>query len=530
MSPTTLEHAFSKDSTSTAVIVPGSPALTVTYKKLATDVKAFQQQLAKVGVSAEAAVSIALPNTYEFIVSFIAASWQRAIAAPLNPAYKQSEFEFYIDDLSSAIALVPKGAFAQDAAAVRAARKYNAAIAECYYNGKEVVLDVKEAGKLAGKSSPLLSAEPDDVALVLHTSGTTGRPKAVPLTHRNLLRTMHNIQGTYDLTHEDRTMLVMPLFHVHGLLAGFLAPLASGGSVVVPPKFSASDFWRDFATHKANWYTAVPTIHQILLKSPIPSPVPAIRFIRSCSSPLSPKTFHEIEKAFKAPVLEAYAMTEAAHQMTSNPLPPAQRKPGSVGLGQGVEVKILDDAGDEVPQGKEAEICIRGENVTKGYLNNPTANATSFTKGGFFRTGDQGKQDEDGYVIITGRIKELINKGGEKISPIELDNVIAQHPAVSEAVSFALEDEMYGQDVGLSVVVKEGQKLSAGELKTWMADRVAKFKLPKQVRPSRCLERCVTHPNYQQVFFTDIMPKTATGKIQRRLVAEAMLKQPKAKI
>ena len=223
-------------------------------------------------------------------------------------------------------------------------------------------------------------------------------------------------------------------------------------------------------------------------------------------------------------------MTEAAHQMTSNPLPPAQRKPGSVGLGQGVEVKILDDAGDEVPQGKEAEICIRGENVTKGYLNNPTANATSFTKGGFFRTGDQGKQDEDGYVIITGRIKELINKGGEKISPIELDNVIAQHPAVSEAVSFALEDEMYGQDVGLSVVVKEGQKLSAGELKTWMADRVAKFKLPKQVRPPQCLERCVTHPNYQQVFFTDIMPKTATGKIQRRLVAEAMLKQPKAKI
>ncbi|KAJ4317569.1 hypothetical protein N0V94_004862 [Neodidymelliopsis sp. IMI 364377] len=512
MTPTTLANAFSATSSSTAVIVPGSPALRVSYEKLTADVTAFQQQLAKVGVSAQAAVSIALPNTYEFIVSFIAASWQRAIAAPLNPAYKQSEFEFYIDDLSSAIALVPKGAFAQDAAAVRAARKYQAAIAECYYNGKEVVLDVKETGKLAGKSSPVLSAQPDDVALVLHTSGTTGRPKAVPLTHRNLLRTMKNIQGTYELTHEDRTMLVMPLFHVHGLLAGFLAPLASGGSVVVPPKFSASEFWKDFKEHEANWYTAVPTIHQILLKSPIPSPVPSIRFIRSCSSPLSPKTFHEIEKAFKAPVLEAYAMTEAAHQMTSNPLPPGQRKPGSVGLGQGVEIKILDDAGDEVPQGKEAEICIRGENVTKGYLNNPTANASSFTKGGFFRTGDQGKQDEDGYVIITGRIKELINKGGEKISPIELDNVIAQHPAVSEAVSFALEDEMYGQDVGLAIVVKEGQKLSAGDLKIWLTDRVAKFKLPKQV------------------FFTDIMPKTATGKIQRRLVAEAMLKQPKAKI
>jgi acyl-CoA synthetase (AMP-forming)/AMP-acid ligase II len=482
MAPTTLANAFSSDSPSPAVIVPGAPALTVSYQKLSADVKAFQQQLAKAGVSAQAAVSIALPNTYEFIVSFIAASWQRAIAAPLNPAYKQSEFEFYIDDLKSAIALVPKGAYAKDAAAVRAARKYQAAIAECYYNGSEVVLDIKEAGKLAGKSSPVLSAQPEDVALVLHTSGTTGRPKAVPLSHRNLLRTMSNIQATYQLTPKDRTMLVMPLFHVHGLLAGFLAPLASGGSVVVPPKFSASEFWKDFQEHKANWYTAVPTIHQILLKSPVPSPVPEIRFIRSCSSPLSPKTFHEIEKAFGAPVLEAYAMTEAAHQMTSNPLPPAQRKPGSVGLGQGVDIKILDEAGNEVPQGKEAEICIRGENVTAGYLNNPSANASSFTKSGFFRTGDQGKQDADGYVIITGRIKELINKGGEKISPIELDNVIAQHPAVSEAVSFALEDEMYGQDVGLAVVVKEGQKLSAGELKSWMTDRVAKFKLPKQVR------------------------------------------------
>jgi len=301
-------------------------------------------------------------------------------------------------------------------------------------------------------------------------------------------------------------MLVMPLFHVHGLLAGFLAPLLSGGSVIVPPKFSASDFWRDFHEHSANWYTAVPTIHQILLKSPLPSPVPKIRFIRSCSSPLSPKVFHELEKALSAPVLEAYAMTEAAHQMTSNPLPPAARKPGSVGLGQGVEVRILDQAGAEVPQGSEAEICIRGPNVTTGYLNNAEANKTAFTSSGFFRTGDQGKKDEDGYVIITGRIKELINKGGEKISPIELDNVVAQHAAVGEAVSFAMADEHYGQDVGLAVVRKDGKSLEADELRDWMKERVAKFKLPKKI------------------FFTDVMPKTATGKIQRRQVADAMSK------
>ena len=273
----------------------------------------------------------------------------------------------------------------------------------------------------------------------------------------------------------------MPLFHVHGLLAGLLAPLGSGGSVIVPTRFSASDFWRDFIEWNANWYSAVPTIHQILLKSPVPDPKPKIRFIRSCSSPLSPSVFHELENRFDAPVLEAYAMTEAAHQMTSNPLPPGKRITGSVGIGQGVKIKILTQDGTEVPRGSEAEICVCGDNVTKGYLNNSEANASSFTNDGFFRTGDQGKMDGDGYVIITGRIKELINKGGEKISPVELDNLVAQHPAVSEAVSFAQVDELYGQDVGIAIVVKKGETIKAQQLKDWLTKRIVKFKVPKNV-------------------------------------------------
>ncbi|KAK2764010.1 hypothetical protein FQN54_009629 [Arachnomyces sp. PD_36] len=507
----TLANTFSKHGDATAIVVPGKPdPLTVSYNQLNAEVASFQAKLAKLGITNGAAVSIALTNSYEFIVSFLGASWQRAIAAPLNPAYKQDEFEFYIDDLSSALALVPKGAFARDEPAVRAARKYNAAIAECYWNGQEVVLDVKESGKLQGHGGKSVEeARPDDVALVLHTSGTTGRPKAVPLTHKNLTRTMKNITATYNLTPQDRTLLVMPLFHVHGLLAAFLAPLYSGGSAIVVPKFSASEFWNNFTTYGANWYTAVPTIHQVLLKTALPNPKPQIRFIRSCSSPLSPKTFGELEKTFNAPVLEAYAMTEAAHQMTSNPLPPGKRQPGSVGIGQGVEVKILDQEGKEVPQGSEAEICIRGENVTTGYLNNPAANASSFTKDGFFRTGDQGKKDPDGYVIITGRIKELINKGGEKISPIELDNVLAHNPHVAEAVSFAIPDEgHYGEDIGFAVVLKkDGLSTSDEALKTWMASKVAKFKVPKKI------------------WILPEIPKTATGKIQRRKVADAMLKK-----
>ncbi|KAG5297561.1 peroxisomal-coenzyme A synthetase [Histoplasma ohiense] len=504
----TLANSFTS-SAATAIIIPGKPnPLIISYQRLRSDVNSFQAKLAKLGISPGAAVSIALPNSYEFIVSFLAASWQRAIAAPLNPAYKQEEFEFYIDDLSSALTLIPKGSFAKDGPAVLAARKYSAAIAECYWNGVDLALDVREYGKLAGKCDlKKETAQPDDIALVLHTSGTTGRPKAVPLTHRNLTRTMRNIQMTYDLTEKDRTLLVMPLFHVHGLLAGFLAPLLSGGSVIVPEKFSASTFWSEFITYSANWYTAVPTIHQILLKTPLPEPMPKIRFIRSCSSPLSPKTFHELEKTFHAPVLEAYAMTEAAHQMTSNPLPPGKRQPGTVGIGQGVEVKILDEDGNEVPQGSEGEICVRGENVTKGYLNNPAANESSFTKSGFFRTGDRGKKDKDGYIFITGRIKELINKGGEKISPIELDNTIAHHHNVAEAVSFAIPDPHYGEDIGVAVVLKKGGNLSEDMLKSWIAPKVAKFKIPKKI------------------WILSEIPKTATGKIQRRKVAEAMLKK-----
>ncbi|KAI1629787.1 hypothetical protein EDD37DRAFT_655602 [Exophiala viscosa] len=508
MGAATLSTSFSETSSATAIIVPSEhDALHVSYSQLTRDILEFQSKLAQLGIKHADAVSIALPNSYEFIVAFLATSYQRAIAAPLNPAYKQSEFEFYIEDLSSSVILIPRGDYAKDGPAVKAARKFEAAIAECYLDGSRPVLEIKEKGKLAGIQAQRISqAQPADVALVLHTSGTTGRPKAVPLTHLNLTRTMQNILNTYELTAGDRTMLVMPLFHVHGLLAGFLAPLKAGGSVIVPRAFSARSFWRDFVTHKANWFTAVPTIHQILLRNPPPSPKPQIRFIRSCSSPLSPKTFAELEATYGAPVLEAYAMTEAAHQMTSNPLPhKGKRKPGSVGIGQGVEVNILDDQGDEVPQGMAGEISIKGENVTSGYINNEKANKEAFTKGGFFRTGDQGKKDEDAYVIITGRIKELINRGGEKISPIELDHIISTSPELSEAVSFAIPSELYGQEVGVAVVPKPGKNVTEDSITQFVASKTAKFKIPSRV------------------WILQEIPKTATGKIQRRKVAESLL-------
>ncbi|KAJ2480569.1 Peroxisomal-coenzyme A synthetase, partial [Coemansia sp. RSA 2052] len=339
--------------------------------------------------------------------------------------------------------------------------------------------------------------KPDDLALLLHTSGTTGRPKAVPLTHANIARSMLNIASTYELKKDDRSFVVMPLFHVHGLIGAALSSLYAGGSVVVPARFSATHFWPEFIASGSNWYSAVPTIHQILLRHDVPAELPNIRFIRSCSSALAPTVLAELEAALKAPVLEAYAMTEAAHQMCSNPLPPAQHKPGSVGIPQGVELAILDDDDNMTHLG---EVCVRGPNVTSGYLNNAEANAKSFTKETrWFRTGDQGYVDKDGFVILTGRIKELINRGGEKISPLELDAVLAKCPGVAEAVSFAVTDEIYGQEVNAAVVPKQGADVTEEQVRTFMEGAVAKFKVPKRV------------------FIADELPRTATGKIQRRV-------------
>ena len=295
---------------------------------------------------------------------------------------------------------------------------------------------------------------------------------------------MVNIKNTYDLGSSDRTLLVMPLFHVHGLLAGFLAPLMSRGSIIVPVRFSASEFWRDFVKFKANWFTAVPTIHQILLQNDRPDPMPSIRFVRSCSSPLAPIVHQRLETFYNSAVIEAYAMTEAAHQMTSNPLPPGTRKPGSVGIPQGVSLKIIDEAGKSLPQGQIGEVSVKGENVTSGYLSNPktVASQSPFTPDGYFRTGDQGYLDKDGYLHLTGRIKELINKGGEKISPVEIDNLLTQHPKIHEAVSFAVQDDLYGEDIGVAVVLREGAQLRTVELLAWVGERAAKFKVPKAVR------------------------------------------------
>lgn len=346
---------------------------------------------------------------------FLAVIRIRATAAPLNAAYTSDEFQFYLSDSGSKLLLTSQEGNkpAQTAASVLNIPHITASLPQ---PASDITLSSTRSESNPDSLSRLVN-DPADIALFLHTSGTTSRPKGVPLTQLNLSSSVQNIKSVYKLTESDSTVIVLPLFHVHGLFAGLLSSLAAGAAVTLPSagRFSASTFWSDMNAYSATWYTAVPTIHQIILDRHLnnPEPVyPKLRFIRSCSASLAPVILDRLEEAFEAPVLEAYAMTEATHLMTSNPLPEdGPHKAGSVGKPVGQEMAILDENGVEQECGKSGEVCIRGPNVTTGYKNNPEANKTAF-RFGWFHTGDLGFLDSDGYLQLVGRIKELINRGG----------------------------------------------------------------------------------------------------------------------
>src|SRR5262245_26876520 len=481
----------------TAIVVSdGGPR--VTYAQLREQVERLAVTLNQLGLGRNDRIAIALPNGLEMITAFLAAS-TAGTAAPLNPAYRQDEFKFYLEDTSARALIVPPN----DLAEARAAAGDDITIIEADLD-RDGAVRFSSGGE---RNSSRAHDHPSDAetALILHTSGTTSRPKRVPLSHANLMTSARNVAATYQLTAEDVSLCVMPLFHVHGLVASTLATFFTGGTVVVPSKFNPLSFWSTVREHRATWYSAVPTIHQVLLtraKGNRPAGADQLRFIRSCSAALSPQTMAEMETVFGAPVLEAYGMTEAAHQMASNPLPPADRKPGSVGQGTQVQIAILDQEGNLLPSRATGEVSIKGANVFSGYENNPQANAESFSNG-WFRTGDQGHLDPQGYLTLSGRIKELINRGGEKISPREIDEVLATHPAVAEAVCFGVPDRVYGEGVAAAVVLSG--TATEKELIAHCRGSLSDFKCPTTI------------------YILDSIPRTATGKIQRRNVAAAIL-------
>jgi acyl-CoA synthetase (AMP-forming)/AMP-acid ligase II len=488
----------------TAVVLP-EQNIHITYGHLRNQVTAVAEQLAAAGVGRGDRVATSLTNGLPVIVSFLAAG-VAGTAAPLNPAYKEDEFRFYLEDTAAKVLILPPDG-ADEARRAAAERRVPILTIDMDAAGTVSLSDGRNPIRRAPVTSPPTI---DDVALVLHTSGSTGRPKRVPLKHANLSISAQNVANSYALTPDDVSLCVMPLFHVHGLVASTLATFASGGTVVVPGKFSPLSFWRTARDHGATWYSAVPTLHQLLLAragdptdpSRRPAGTERLRFIRSCSASLPPAVMHALEAAFGAPVLEAYGMTEAAHQMASNPLPPSERKPGSVGRGTDVKISIMDKAGRHLPIGEAGEVVIQGPNVITGYENNPEANASSFVDG-WFRTGDQGVLDEHGYLTLVARIKELINRGGEKISPREIDEVLLTHPAIAEAVCFGVPHGTWGEEVEAAVVLREGETIGAPDLLAFCKERLADFKRPKQIH------------------ITQAIPRTATGKIQRGAVAKA---------
>jgi acyl-CoA synthetase (AMP-forming)/AMP-acid ligase II len=479
-----------------ALVVPDTGQV-LTYAEAAARVEALAQRLAGLGVRRGERVALALPNGPDLVVLLLAVTVLGAAAAPLNPAYTQPEFEFFLADIAPRLILIPAtGAAAASAAAEVTATTLVAV--EASELGPPVLL----GGEASGRPRSIEYGGPDDVAVILHTSGTTSKPKQVPLRQRNLMASTRTIASHYRLGPEDASFCVMPLFHIHGLVASTFAPLSTGGAVIAPRRFTPQRFWPQAREYGATWLSAGPTLHQMILdRADDQGPPDTLRFVRSCSSALSGALLSRAEGAYRVPMLEAYGMTEASHQMASNPLPPADRLPGSVGLPTGTEIRIADKAGNFVPDGAPGEVVIRGPGVMSGYVNNPVATAEAFF-GDWFRTGDRGVL-RNGYLFLEGRLKEMIIRGGENIAPAEIEQVLLLHPAVRDAVCFGVPDDKYGELVNAAVTL-----VAAAETKD-LIDHcrryLAAFKVPARI---------------------DVLaeiPRTPTGKVQRRRVAEIVV-------
>lgn len=499
-------HELLADKPAEAIAFIGSGCPSLTYGGLRKHVENTVASLNRLGIWRNERVAIVLPNGTEMASAFVAIA-AGATSAPLNPAYRADEFEFYLADLKAKALVVERGSASP---AVGVAAKLKIPVLEIVRASSDPTGVFELVPVISTETTAAPSggyADADNVALVLHTSGTTSRPKIVPLSQKNVCASAGHIRDILSLTPADRGLSIMPLFHIHGLIGSVLSTLCAGGSVYCTPGFNALKFFAWMDECKPTWYTAVPTMHQaILARAANNREVIArhpLRFIRSSSSSLPPQVLAELEQIFNAPVLESYGMTEASHQMTSNPLPPRPHKPGTVGIAAGPEVAIMDENGKLLGSNATGEIVIRGPNVTQGYENNPKANAENFTNG-WFRTGDQGVIDAEGYLSITGRLKEIINRGGEKISPREVDEVLMDHPSVQQVVTFAMPHAKLGEDVAAAVVLREGKRADEKEIREFAAKRLADFKVPRKI------------------LILDEIPKGATGKLQRIGLAQKL--------
>jgi acyl-CoA synthetase (AMP-forming)/AMP-acid ligase II len=351
----------------------------------------------------------------------------------------------------------------------------------------------------AADTTAPLAPTPEAPALLMYTSGTTGKPKGVLLTHANLAANAHAISAEHGLTPDDRVLAVLPLYHINAFAVTMLAPLAHGGSLAMPPKFSAARFWDQAAQTDCTWINVVPTIVSYLLEGPAPphEQTARIRFCRSASAALPPEHLRAFERKFGIGIIETMGLTETVAPSFSNPLAATQRKLGSVGRASGCEARVVDANLVPVADGVTGEIVIRGPNVMRGYYKDDEATRAAFTPDGWLRSGDLGHRDADGFFFVTGRIKELIIKGGENIAPREIDEALLAHPAVLEAAAVGIPDKHYGQEIMACMVLREGCSCGEDELRDFCIEHLGPFKTPKLFR------------------FVRELPRGPSGKVQR---------------
>jgi acyl-CoA synthetase (AMP-forming)/AMP-acid ligase II/acyl carrier protein len=479
----------------------------LTYARLADQMARIGTQLNQMGIGRGDRVAIVLPNGPEMAGAFLCVS-AFAACAPLNPSFRRSEFENSLDELNPNALIAPAG---METGATQAAQIRKIPILDLSFepDAEAGVFALQARNEMFqdGPSAQGGAACEEDIALLLHTSGTGTRPKLVPLTQRNICTSARIHESSLELTQDDRCLNVMPLFHIHGLITAVLSPIAAGSSVVCTPGPVVTHFFEWLGEFKPTWYSASPSIHKAILDRETAHPhAPvngSLRFVRSAAGPLPPKVAIGLENFFHVPVIEAYGMTEASSQICSNPLPPETRKWGSVGIPTGTEVEILGSTGEFLEPGEAGEVVIRGDSLMRGYENDPAANASAFL-GSWLRTGDEGYFDEDGYLFLSGRIKEIINRGGEKISPREVDETLLDHPAVAEAVTFPVPDDRLGEEVGAAVVLQENSISSSDEITDFAAQNLADFKVPRRL------------------VIVDAIPKGPTGKIRRLELSEKL--------
>jgi amino acid adenylation domain-containing protein len=478
-----------------AIAAPGRAPLT--FAGLELQIAALAAVLNAGGIGRNDRVALVLPNGPEMAVAFLGVACS-AICAPLNPELTADEFAFYLGELQARALIVQDGS---DTLARKVARERGIPIIGLTFDldASAGAFSVQDPGAppAHGVTRP---ARADDVALVLHTSGTTGHPKQVLLTHANLCASARHIAATLHLSPADRCLNIMPLFHIHGLVAAVLASLHAGGSVACTPGLTGGRFLDWLEETHPTWYTAVPAMHQAILADADTNPAAIrsnpLRFIRSSSAPLPLPVMAALERCFSTPVIEAYGMTEAAHQISSNPLPPGQRKPGSVGLAAGPTVAIVNERGDALPCGERGEIVIRGANVSASACDDRESLSGTGTPG-WFHTGDQGWLDPDGYLHITGRLKEMINRGGEKILPREIDAAIESHAGVLAAAAFGVPHPTLGEEIAAAVVRENGADVQEAHIIDRLRSQLGPLRVPRRI------------------YFVDELPRTDSGKVRR---------------